>query len=111
VTHWINLSFKRPGFSPLLERKVGGHYNEQYSNHKKGRSAMLCVNKYTQKYIDECRSKVDLQISTYKSLVKTAKDQSAVWRKAVRAINPPNPACNRPIGKNSRYSKNGRTNL
>ncbi len=34
---------------------------------------MLCINNYTQKYIDECRSKVDLHLSTYKNLVTTAR--------------------------------------
>lgn len=29
---------------------------------------MLCVNNYTQKYIDECRLKVNVQLSTYKNL-------------------------------------------
>jgi hypothetical protein len=33
---------------------------------------MLCVNNYTQKYIDECRSKVEFQISAYKNLITTA---------------------------------------
>ena len=33
---------------------------------------MLCVNNYTQKYIDECRSKVEFQISVYKNLITTA---------------------------------------
>ncbi|MDP9229974.1 MAG: hypothetical protein M3O67_04780 [Bacteroidota bacterium] len=30
---------------------------------------MLCINNYTHKYINECRSKVDLQLSTYKKFV------------------------------------------
>jgi hypothetical protein len=38
---------------------------------------MLCVNNYTQKYIDECRLKVDAQILAYISLVATAKNKSA----------------------------------
>jgi hypothetical protein len=33
---------------------------------------MLCVNNYTQKYIDECRSKVKSQLSAYKNLITTA---------------------------------------
>ena len=37
---------------------------------------MLCVNNYTQKYIDECRSKVEFQISAYKNIVTTAGSQS-----------------------------------
>jgi hypothetical protein len=35
--------------------------------------SILGVNKYTRKYIDECRSKVDLQISAYKKLVTTSR--------------------------------------
>ena len=36
---------------------------------------MLCINNYTKKYINECRSKVDLQLSTYNILVTTARKQ------------------------------------
>lgn len=36
---------------------------------------MLCVNNYTQKYIDGCRLRVNLQLSTYKKLVTTAGNQ------------------------------------
>ena len=38
---------------------------------------MLCVNNYTQKYIDECRSRVTAQVSAYKALVATARNQTA----------------------------------
>jgi hypothetical protein len=38
---------------------------------------MLCVNNYTQKYIDECRSRVAAQVSAYQALVATAKNKSA----------------------------------
>ena len=38
---------------------------------------MLCVNNYTQKYIDECRAKVAAQLSAYQSLVATARHQTA----------------------------------
>jgi hypothetical protein len=38
---------------------------------------MLCENNYTQKYIDECRSKIDAQILAYRDLVATAKNKSA----------------------------------
>lgn len=38
---------------------------------------MLCRNNYTQKYIDECRKKVESQISAYKNLVKAAADKKA----------------------------------
>ena len=37
---------------------------------------MLCINKYTQKYIDECRAKITLQLSTYKNLVTAAGKQA-----------------------------------
>ena len=36
---------------------------------------MLCANNYTQKYIDACRSRVNLQLSIYKNLVTTARNQ------------------------------------
>jgi hypothetical protein len=38
---------------------------------------MLSVNNYTQKYIDECRSRVAAQVSAYKVLVATARNQTA----------------------------------
>lgn len=38
---------------------------------------MLCVNNYTQKYIDECRSKVAAQVSAYQTLVAAARNQTA----------------------------------
>jgi len=38
---------------------------------------MLCVNNYSQKYIDKCRSRVAAQVFAYKSLVATARNQSA----------------------------------
>ena len=37
---------------------------------------MLSVSSYSQEYIDECRSKIDAQISAYKNLVTTATDPS-----------------------------------
>lgn len=37
---------------------------------------MLCVNNYTQAYIDECRAKVAAQVASYKTLVETAKGQA-----------------------------------
>ncbi len=53
---------------------------------------MLCVNNYTQKYIDECRSKVDLQLSTYKNLLTTARKQvganEAILNSAIEAFEP-----------------------
>jgi hypothetical protein len=33
---------------------------------------MLSVNKYTQEYVDQCRHRVNLQVSTYRSVVETA---------------------------------------
>ncbi|MDD5320091.1 MAG: hypothetical protein PHD43_05650 [Methylococcales bacterium] len=41
---------------------------------------MLCVNNYTQKYIDECRSRVAAQVSAYQSLVATARNQAVAGR-------------------------------
>jgi hypothetical protein len=38
---------------------------------------MLCVNNYTQKYIDECRSRVAEQVSAYHTLVAAARNQAA----------------------------------
>jgi hypothetical protein len=38
---------------------------------------MLSVNNYTQKYIDECRSRVAAQVSAYKAVVATARNQAA----------------------------------
>jgi hypothetical protein len=37
---------------------------------------MLSMNSYPQNYVDECRKKVDLQLSTYKNMVTTAKKQN-----------------------------------
>jgi hypothetical protein len=39
---------------------------------------MLCVNKHTQKYIDECCSKVEAQISAYKNLNTTVRNKNAI---------------------------------
>ncbi|WP_411727860.1 hypothetical protein [Methyloglobulus sp.] len=38
---------------------------------------MLCVNNYTQKYIDECRSRVAAQVSAYQTLVVAVRNQAA----------------------------------
>jgi len=38
---------------------------------------MLCVNNYTQKYIDECRARVAAQVSAYQALVATARNKTA----------------------------------
>jgi hypothetical protein len=37
---------------------------------------MLCINNYTQEYIDECRAKVNAQLATYRNLVNTARQQT-----------------------------------
>lgn len=36
---------------------------------------MLCMNSYTQEYVDACHKKVDLQLSTYKNMVASVKMQ------------------------------------
>ena len=46
---------------------------------------MLCVKNYPQKYIDECRRKVDAQLSTYKKLVAASRKQSMVNDKLLNA--------------------------
>ena len=46
---------------------------------------MLCINNYTQKYIDECRSKVKSQISAYKNLVTTAESQNETNKTKLKA--------------------------
>ena len=37
---------------------------------------MLSINTYSQKYIDDCRAKVNALLSTYKNLLSTARKQS-----------------------------------
>ena len=37
---------------------------------------MLSVSSYSQEYVDECRGKIDVQLSAYKNLVTTATDPS-----------------------------------
>ena len=53
---------------------------------------MFCVNNYTQRYIDQCRSKVDLQLSTYKNLVTIARKHvganEALLKSAIEAFEP-----------------------
>jgi hypothetical protein len=53
---------------------------------------MLCINNFTQKYIDECRLKVNLQLSTYKNLVTTARKQvganNALLNSAIESFEP-----------------------
>lgn len=53
---------------------------------------MLCVNNYTQNYIDECRSRVAAQVSAYQGLVATARNQAVAGRPlldaAIKAFEP-----------------------
>ncbi len=46
---------------------------------------MLCINNYTQKYIDECRSRVAAQVSAYQTLVATARNQTATGEPPLNA--------------------------
>ena len=46
---------------------------------------MLCVNNYTQNYIDECRSRVAAQVSAYQTLVAAAKNQATADEPLVNA--------------------------
>ncbi len=34
---------------------------------------MLCVNRYPKAYVDDCRARVDAQLSTYRALLKAAR--------------------------------------
>ncbi len=50
---------------------------------------MLCVNNYTQKYIDECRSRVAAQASAYQTLVARArKTDEPLLNAAIEAFEP-----------------------
>ncbi len=53
---------------------------------------MLCMNNYTQEYIDKCRLRVNTQLSTYKNWVATARKQSKTNEKlldsAIEAFEP-----------------------
>jgi hypothetical protein len=44
---------------------------------------MLCVNKYTRKYIDGCRARVSAQLSSYRRLVTGAKKQNGAGNAAL----------------------------
>ena len=53
---------------------------------------MLCVNNYTQKYVDDCRSRVAAHVAAYNTLVararkKTAKDEPRL-NAAIEAFEP-----------------------
>jgi hypothetical protein len=47
---------------------------------------MLCVNNYTQEYVDECRSRVAEQVSAYQTLVATARNKTATEPRVKAAI-------------------------
>jgi hypothetical protein len=53
---------------------------------------MLGVSKYTQKYIDECRSRVSEQVSAHQTLVAAARNQAATadpqLNNAIKAFGP-----------------------
>jgi hypothetical protein len=50
---------------------------------------MLCINNYTQEYIDNCRARVDAQIAAYQTLVATSKTQSVTgFDAAIKALEP-----------------------
>ena len=40
---------------------------------------MLCVNKYKQEYIDECRPHIKSQFASYRTLLAAAKERSCAW--------------------------------
>ncbi len=42
---------------------------------------MLCMNSYTQDYIDECRARVNAQLAAYQTLITTARKQTATDEK------------------------------
>jgi hypothetical protein len=54
---------------------------------------MLSMNNYTQEYIDKCRLKVDSQLSTYRNLVTTAREQAGadnpLLNNAIESFEPP----------------------
>ena len=53
---------------------------------------MLCVNKYKEDYIDECRSSMESQLAAYKTLLTTARAKAgtgnAAFNSAVAAFEP-----------------------
>ncbi|HVQ87023.1 MAG TPA: hypothetical protein VMT88_02470 [Actinomycetes bacterium] len=42
---------------------------------------MLCINSYSQEYIDQCRAKVDAQVSAYQEIVAVSDDLKGASRK------------------------------
>lgn len=39
---------------------------------------MLCINNYSQQYIDKCRSKIAKQVTAYQSLIAAARNSAAI---------------------------------
>ena len=58
-------------------------------------AAFADINNYAQKHNDECRSKVELQMSTYKNLVATARraDPARLWMN-----------CSKPASRQARHT-------
>ena len=46
---------------------------------------MLCVNSYTQDYVDDCRSRMESQLAAYKALVTTARAKIESRKSALSA--------------------------
>ena len=46
---------------------------------------MLCVNSYRKDYIDECRSRMELQLAAYKGLVTTAREKTGTSKSALNS--------------------------
>jgi hypothetical protein len=46
---------------------------------------MLCVNSYTQGYIDECRSRMESQLAAYKALITTARAKTGTSNSALKS--------------------------
>ena len=50
---------------------------------------MLCINKYRQEYIDNCRARVDTQFTAYQTVVAASKNQSVInLDTAIKALDP-----------------------
>jgi hypothetical protein len=52
---------------------------------RKGKWRMLSVNSYTKEYIDDCRAKVDRQLSTYARLIATTRKQAGAGNAALES--------------------------
>ncbi len=55
------------------------------SRHNLESSIMLCVNNYTQKYIDECRSRIAEHVSAYQTLIAAARNHAGIGALSVNA--------------------------